>query len=352
MGIVGRPEPATEASFNGITGTAGLGKTTTAIWLARDLCIRIAFRDGVIWLEFGKDRTAIDMLVRLLIQLGMQPGELESCQRLGEDALCEAACQRVQGKHFLIVLADVWNDLQPEPFWQLVDGSVTVLMTTRKTHIVETYGEELGHVALQPFDKNNSKQLLIASSGKDEGSLDGGKLEELLKVCAGRPAMLRSVGRMLAKMSLEDVLLFFNNHKLQHSMPSNMARADGYQQRAAKGNLFLAYEGQLDLLDASGEDGSLLVKRCTSLAIFREDDTIALNALMGLWNVENEEASTVVAQLVNESLVEPRDAGAIIITDPVRDDLRCRGKSDLGRWHMELYLSDAKPKEFSSRTPA
>ena len=47
VGIVGA-SPVT-----GIAGTAGLGKTTTANWLALDPCVRSAFRDGVFWLEFG-----------------------------------------------------------------------------------------------------------------------------------------------------------------------------------------------------------------------------------------------------------------------------------------------------------
>ena len=345
VGIVGSSSTAGSSSatslapsgcVSGIAGTAGLGKTTTAIWLVRDVCVRIAFHDGIFWLEFGKDRTAVEMLVRFLIKLGMSLPDVESCKGLGEDALCEVACQRAQGKHFLIVLDDIWHDDQPEPFRQLAGGSVTVLMTTRKTHIVEIYGKELALVSLHPFDDVNSAQLLISSSGKEQSEFDAKQLEELVRLCAGLPAMLRSVGRMCAKMGLEEVLVFFRSHKLQHSIPADMARADGYQQRAAKGNLFLAYEGQLDMLAAASEAGALLVARCTSLAVFREDDNIALNALMGLWDISREEASIVVAQLVKENLVEPREAGAIVITDPVRDYLRCRGKSDLARWHMEL----------------
>ena len=52
LGIVGA------SSVTGIAGTAGLGKTTTANWLALDPCVRSAFRDGVFWLEFRLARSA------------------------------------------------------------------------------------------------------------------------------------------------------------------------------------------------------------------------------------------------------------------------------------------------------
>ena len=71
VGIVGA-SPVT-----GIAGTAGLGKTTTANWLALDPCVRSAFRDGVFWLEFGKERTAMQRLVRLAVLLGVPPEDLE-----------------------------------------------------------------------------------------------------------------------------------------------------------------------------------------------------------------------------------------------------------------------------------
>ena len=72
VGIVGA-SPVT-----GIAGSAGLGKTTTAQWLALDPCVRSAFHDGIYWLEFGKERTAEQKRVRLLQMLRGYSGVLGS----------------------------------------------------------------------------------------------------------------------------------------------------------------------------------------------------------------------------------------------------------------------------------
>ena len=60
--------------------------------------------------------------------------------------------------------------------------------------------------------------------------------------------MLRSVGKMCGKKSAEATVRYFEQQKLSHRLPEEMAEADGYQQDAAEGNLFLAYQGQVDWL--------------------------------------------------------------------------------------------------------
>ena len=103
VGIVGA-SPVT-----GIAGTAGLGKTTAANWLALDPCVRSAFRDGVFWLEFGKERTAMQRLVRLAELLGVPPEDLERLERRGVDSVRDEVARRLRGQSCLIILDDVWD---------------------------------------------------------------------------------------------------------------------------------------------------------------------------------------------------------------------------------------------------
>ena len=146
--------------------------------------------------------------------------------------------------------------------------------------------------------------------------------------------MLRSVGSMCNKRSAEGVVKWFEDHKLRHRMPTSMARADGYQQDAAKGNLFLAYEGQLEFLAETDEE---LATRCTMCAVFPEDTEVPLEILSDLWSTDEAETREVVERLGGEHLVELVDDGARIrLLDPVRDYLRCRGKSALEGWHAQL----------------
>ena len=134
--------------------------------------------------------------------------------------------------------------------------------------------------------------------------------------------------------SAEAVVKWFADHKLRHRMPTSMASADGYQQDAAEGNLFLAYEGQLDGLAERNEE---LATRCTMCAIFPEDTEVELEILSDLWGTDEAETREVVERLGGEHLVELVDDGAKIrLLDPVRDYLGCRGKNDLARWHARL----------------
>ena len=114
VGIVGA-----SLSVTGIAGTAGLGKTTTANWLALDPVVRSAFRDGVFWLEFGKERTAMQRLVRLADMLGVPPEDLDRLERRGMDAVRDEVARWLKDRSCLIILDDVWDKQQPKPFQKL-----------------------------------------------------------------------------------------------------------------------------------------------------------------------------------------------------------------------------------------
>ena len=328
VGIVGAN------AVTGIAGTAGLGKTTTANWLALDPIVRSAFRDGVFWLEFGKERTAMQRLMRLAELLGVLPEDLNRLEGLGVDAVRDEVAKQLKGRCCLIILDDVWDKQQPKPFQKLACGRVSVLMTTRKSFIVEAFGEQLSRLSLRPMEDDVSTRLMVQSSGKEIVELHGPSLAKLVKMCAGVPAMLRSVGRMCHKRSAEVVVTWFADHKLSHRMPKSMASADGYQQDAADGNLFLAYEGQLEGLAERDEE---LATRCTMLSIFPEDTNMPLEILADLWGTDVAETREVVERLGGEHLVELVDDGAMIrLLDPVRDYLNCRAKGSVATWHHRL----------------
>ena len=208
-------------------------------------------------------------------------------------------------------------------------------MTTRKSFIIDSFGQQLARLPLRPMEDEAATQLLVQSSGKAVDELHGPSLAKLAKMCAGVPAMLRSVGRMCNhERSAEGVVKWFEDHKLRHRMPASMASADGYQLDAAEGNLFLAYEGQLDGLAERDEE---LATRCTMCAVFPEDTEVPLEILSDLWGADVAETHEIVERLGGEHLVVLVAGGARIrLLDPVRDYLRCRGKSALEGWHTHL----------------
>ena len=73
-----------------------------------------------------------------------------------------------------------------------------------------------------------------------------------------------------------------------------MAKADGYIQDGRKGNLFLAFEGQLEMLKREEEE---LEKCCTMCAVITEDTEVPLETLSDLWGTDNAETREVVERL-------------------------------------------------------
>ena len=72
-------------------------------------------------------------------------------------------------------------------------------------------------------------------------------------------------------------------------------------------------------------------------AVFPEDTEVPLEILSDLWGTVEAETREVVERLGGEHLVElVADGARIRLLDPVRDYLRCRGKSALEGWHARL----------------
>ena len=89
-----------------ISGTAGLGKSTIATWLARDLRVQTRFADGIYWLRFGQEGSAMSRLRILGLALGMARQEVEE-MRSDRDAI-QRLKKRLEGQSCLIVCDDVW----------------------------------------------------------------------------------------------------------------------------------------------------------------------------------------------------------------------------------------------------
>ena len=173
-----------------IVGAAGLGKSTTASWLARDPCVSSAFREGVFWLEFGNECTAMQRLVRLAELLTVPSEELDRLERGGMDLLRDEVARRLKDRSCLIILDDVWDEQQPEPFRQLAGGRVVVLMTTRKRSIIDALGEQLARLELRSMQDEASTRL--QGSGKAAHELHGSQaiVPEVLITCESQPPTL------------------------------------------------------------------------------------------------------------------------------------------------------------------
>ena len=224
--------------------------------------------------------------------------------------------KRLRGKQCLVVLDDVWHETQPRPFSRFAGNGITVLLTSRRLPLVEAFGSTLLREPPKPLQQHAALRLIVLTSGRSHAELaleteDARALDDLVELCAGMPALLRSVGRMCASRSPLATWQFFLTHSESQRLPRTMARADGYQLEAAKGNLYLAIENQVDELEKADER---LAARLTMLAVFADRGArrvaVPLRVLMGLWGeaptlpLDEAEARETVERLAGESLVE------------------------------------------------
>ena len=87
-------------------------------------------------------------------------------RRVGAGEMAQALVGHLRGTRTLIVLDDVWDELQPQPFQRLAGGGVTLLMTTRRSHVVDNFGSLLMPLPLRPMEREAATHLLVLSSGE------------------------------------------------------------------------------------------------------------------------------------------------------------------------------------------
>lgn len=312
------PSPSSSSSapirtFTGIAGGAGLGKSALAAALCHDICVRTAFRDGAYWIELGKASDGPAGLERLARLVGLAHHDVEECKRRHANELGDKVARVLRDKHALIVLDDVWYDNQVQPFQRLVGGACILLLTTRRQQVLEAYGSPLCRAAaapLHPLEPEEARKLLIATSRPEveliESPDDVYALDALVEMSGGLPAMLRSLGGMCRGRSPRAVQDYFETHEHSRRLPASMARSEGYRIEAARGNLFFAYEEQVNELAAIEPT---LVDRLSRLAVLAPGVPWPLHVLMGLWGergapLNEAEARDTIERLVQEHLVD------------------------------------------------
>jgi hypothetical protein len=117
-----------------VAGTAGIGKTTTACWLTRDPQIQTRFLDGIVWLVFGNQGSALESIRELAQSLGVpkETWKTWSSVRQAEREMTErrtmgGLTQRGDVPRVLLVLDDIWKEEHATPFKRM--GFAFVLTT-------------------------------------------------------------------------------------------------------------------------------------------------------------------------------------------------------------------------------
>jgi hypothetical protein len=182
-----------------IVGIGGLGKTTLAQYVYNNEEVKKHFELRV-WVCVS-DPFDVKTIVQKIIEcvIGKRPESLEM------DLLQCKLRANIDGKRYLLVLDDVWNENRGT--WldleKLLSGGLKgskVLITTRSKRVAEITGTGPLYI-LGGLSESNSWNLFKRMAFKDGEEPENPKLveigREIIKKCAQVPLAIRSIGSLL-----------------------------------------------------------------------------------------------------------------------------------------------------------
>ncbi|XP_031371915.1 putative disease resistance protein RGA4 isoform X2 [Punica granatum] len=193
-----------------IVGIGGLGKTTLARLVFNNASIKEYF-SVKLWVCVSTNFDA-EEIVRKIV------GE----STLGKDELTKKLGEKLDGKKFLLVLDDLWNEnrskwLELEEFLMNGAKGSKILVTTRHLKVVKTMTPPKCH-ELKGLPEDQSLALLMRMAGKQEYEWKSQNLEEIakeiLKKCVGVPLAIKTIGRLLVFLRNKEEWLNFKNNEL------------------------------------------------------------------------------------------------------------------------------------------
>jgi Leucine-rich repeat (LRR) protein len=204
-----------------IVGIGGQGKTTLAQYVYNDKEVQRHF-DLRVW-ACVSDPFDMKTIVAKLIESASK----ERPKSLEMDPLQSELREKIDGKRYLLVLDDVWNENPGTwfDFEKLLVGGLRgskVLITTRGQKVVEITRSvsqfAVSHYCLGGLSESNSWDLFKKFAFKDrEEPIDPKLLEigrEIVQKCAQVPLAIRSISSLLYFKKSDDEWLYFKNSEL------------------------------------------------------------------------------------------------------------------------------------------
>jgi WD40 repeat protein len=296
----------TSAGHVGLHGMGGVGKTVMAALAATDYTVRRQFRDGIIWLTFGREPNILREVQKALTAVGYEGTKYDDVS-LARMLLAQA----LEGKECLLILDDVWSAADAEPFVRAINPRCRLVITTRNLEVVSALGAR-AH-PLDVLTVEQSRDLLARWSGSKPEELPP-EAEDIMHECGRLPlalamigAVLRSkppafwkhVGNLLRRADLEKIKAQFPDYP--HT------------------DLLRAIQVSVDTLEAKARE------RYLALAVLLEDMPIHPIVQQTLWGADELDARGTAVQFVGLALAQrDGDTGSIRLHDLQLDYVRAQ----------------------------
>jgi hypothetical protein len=205
-----------DVSIIPIVGIGGLGKTTLAQYVFNDEEVQSHF-ELRLWVCVPNPFD-MKIIVQKLVECAIE----RRPKTLKMDLLQCVLRSKIDGKRYLLVLDDVWNENRGT--WldleTLLSGGLRgskVLITTRSMKVAEITGTVSPYL-LGGLSESNSWDLFKKMAFKDGEEPKNTKLveigREILQKCAQVPLAIRSIGSLLYFKNSEADWLYFKNNEL------------------------------------------------------------------------------------------------------------------------------------------
>jgi WD40 repeat protein len=327
-------------SLTALEGMGGIGKTVLAQALCHDPVVQQAFPDGVVWITIGKE-SAFDVVTRMR-EAGK--GLNDDLTRYDNELGCMNQYRTtVRNKTALIVLDDVWNPRDIEPF-RAESPCSRLLFTTRDSSIAAAVGAQ-EHLA-ELLTEEQSRTVLAQWSAVREEKLPV-QAGDLIRECGRLPLALAMIGAMLRGKPAA-----FWQQVLKLLRVADLKKIKAQFPDYPHTDLLRAIQISVDALHENDAEAR---KRYLALAVILEDMPVHPLVQQTLWGADELAAAETAEQLIGLSLAQREGGeGAIKLHDLQLDYVRAQfpDKEALELIHSALRLSNVvlkAPTQFASQ---
>ena len=261
-------------------GSGGFGKTTLAIALCHEERTRVAFDDGILWIEFRENMTQKDLLTLINQQIKWLSPQ-DSIYNVLNDASARFR-DLLKDRDMLIVLDDVWIESHLQ---YCVHPGITYILTTRVQPVAG--GVKAKRIFVNDMQKGEATDLLTKWLPESPTHSELELLEDLALRLGEWPLLLKLVAVELNNLiDSGRTIIEAVGHVVVRLEDRGISYLD--RENADERNLSIGLSINASISHLKNEDAD----RFYELAIFPEDNNIPFEAIEKLWGATAEYRQT------------------------------------------------------------